>query len=55
MTLIVTVVSDYGLIQASDSNITREDASEPVAGRKVFRLGFVEGALALAGTYRVGG
>jgi hypothetical protein len=54
MTLINTIVSNYGLIQASDSNITRSDSAEPTSGPKVFQLGFTNAALALAGTYRVG-
>lgn len=54
MTLINTIVSNYGLIQASDSNITRSDSAEPTSGPKVFQLGFINAALALAGTYRVG-
>ena len=54
MTLITTIISNFGLIQASDSNITRSDAAEPTPGPKVFRLQFVDAALALAGTYRVG-
>jgi hypothetical protein len=53
MTLIATVVSNLGIIQASDSNLT--DSSGSVEeGPKVFRLGFAEGALALAGSYAVG-
>jgi hypothetical protein len=54
MTLITTIVSNYGLIQASDSNITRSDSTEAKPGQKVFRLGFADAALSLAGTYRVG-
>jgi hypothetical protein len=54
MTLITTIVSNYGLIQASDSNITRSDSAEPRSGPKVFHLGFTDAALALAGTYEVG-
>ncbi len=53
MTLIATVISKHGIIQASDSNLTSRRG--PVgSGPKVFRLGFAEGALALAGAYAVG-
>jgi hypothetical protein len=53
MTLIATVICNQGIIQASDSNLT--SSSRPVeAGQKVFRLGFADGALALAGAYAVG-
>lgn len=43
MTLIATVISNQGIIQASDSNLT--SSRGPVkTGPKVFRLGFVNGA-----------
>jgi hypothetical protein len=54
MTLINTIVSKYGLIQASDSNLTRSGSATPETGSKVFHLGFTQAALALAGTYEVG-
>jgi hypothetical protein len=54
MTLINTIISNYGLIQASDSNITRLGSAVPTPGQKVFQLGFTNAALALAGTYGVG-
>lgn len=53
MTLIATVVSRHGIIQASDSNLTNRTGLV-AAGPKVFRLGFADGALALAGAYGVG-
>jgi hypothetical protein len=52
VTIIISIVSDHGLIQASDSNVTRPDSSDASSGPKVFPLGFTDGALALAGTYR---
>lgn len=53
MTLIATVICNQGIIQASDSNLT--SSRGPVAtGPKVFRLGFADGAMALAGAYAVG-
>ena len=53
MTLIATVICNQGIIQASDSNLT--SSRGPVGtGPKVFRLGFSDGALTLAGAYSVG-
>lgn len=53
MTLIATVICNQGIVQASDSNLTSPGV--PVGtGPKVFRLGFADGAIALAGTYAVG-
>lgn len=52
LTLISTLISSQGIIQASDSNIT-SSAGQVDVGPKVFRLGFAHGALALAGTYSV--
>jgi hypothetical protein len=54
VTLITTIISNYGLIQASDSNVTRVDSATATSDPKVFRLPFTDAALALAGTYRVG-
>ncbi len=53
MTIINSIVSDHGLIQASDSNVTRPGSSDASSDPKVFPLGFTDGALALAGTYEV--
>ena len=53
MTLIATKVSRFGIVQASDSNLTA--GNQPAgAGKKVFDLPFGRGALAVAGTYSVG-
>jgi hypothetical protein len=54
VTIIVSIISDFGLIQASDSNLTASGFSTASPGTKVFPLGFNAGALALAGTYSVG-
>lgn len=56
MTLIRTVISNLGIIQASDSNLTSGAAwgNQAQAGQKVFKLDFTVGALALAGAYSVG-
>jgi hypothetical protein len=54
MTLITTIVSNYGLIQASDSHVTNYTTGTTKNDPKVFPLGFADGALALSGTYRAG-
>lgn len=54
VTLIATAISPLGIVQASDSNITADEKLSREA-RKVFRIPSVDGALALMGTYRVGG
>jgi hypothetical protein len=54
VTIINSIISDHGLIQASDSNLTQPGSSQATPGQKVFHLGFSDGALALAGNYSVG-
>jgi hypothetical protein len=54
MTLIVTVISNCGIIQAADSNLST-DSGEAGSGKKVFHLGFADAVLAVAGAYSVGG
>lgn len=54
VTFITTIISDFGIIQASDSNLTREGSGEAIPGKKVFDLEFGNAALAFAGTYSVG-
>ncbi len=53
MTLIATVICNHGIIQASDPNLTSSPGLVGT-GSKVFRLGFANAALALAGSYAVG-
>jgi len=55
MTLIVTTISDLGILQMSDSNLTNKDGSFAGTGRKVYPLGFCPGALAVAGSYDING
>ena len=58
MTLIVTVIGNLGIVQASDSNITFPDSAGRDSlgtGTKVYPLGFCLGALALAGDYGIQG
>lgn len=52
MTLIATTISKHGIIHASDSNLTSPSGAI-TSGKKVFRLGFVEGAVSVAGAYGV--
>lgn len=54
MTLMRTVISNYGIIQAADSNLSDDDGPAGT-GQKVFRLGFTDAALSLAGAYSVKG
>lgn len=54
MTLIATTISQHGIIHASDSNLTSPSGAVAV-GKKVFKLGFVKGAVSVAGAYGVGG
>jgi hypothetical protein len=54
VTIITSIISNHGLIQASDSHVTRAGSSTATSDPKVFNLGFTQAALALAGTYRVG-
>jgi hypothetical protein len=53
MTLIVTVISSLGIIQASDSNVTKGDVL--YTGSKVFEIDFAHGALSISGRYGVKG
>jgi len=54
VTLIISIISNYGILQASDSNVTRSDSTDVRSDPKVFRLPFADAALGLAGSYRVG-
>lgn len=55
MTLILTHLSKFGIIHASDSNLT-SDANAPVGqGQKVFKVPFPNAGLSIAGAYSVAG
>lgn len=54
MTLIVTTITNLGIVQAADSNLSSGGASAGT-GRKVFRLDGFDGVVALTGRYGVGG
>jgi hypothetical protein len=53
MTLICTVISRHGIVQAADSNLTSSRAVIR-SGPKLFDVNIDGGVLALAGSYRVG-
>ena len=55
MTLISTVISNLGIVQSSDSNITDLEGSHVGTGQKVFPIRSLNGALSLAGTRSVHG
>lgn len=55
MTLISTVISNLGIVQSSDSNITSPQGGNVGSGQKVFPLRAVNGALSLAGTRSIRG
>jgi hypothetical protein len=54
MSLIVTHISSYGIIHATDSNLTSADGSFAGEERKLFPVPFLNAALTVAGSYNVG-
>lgn len=48
---ISATISNLGIIQASDSNLTGLSEGELDTGPKVFELGFRPGAVSIAGSY----
>jgi len=54
VTLIVTTITEMGILQASNSNLTSQRGGRGSTGKKVFGLGFCSGALALSGSCAVG-
>ncbi len=55
MTLILTQINKFGIIHASDSNLTTNGGSQAGQAQKTFPIGFLKSALTLAGCYSVGG
>jgi hypothetical protein len=58
MTLILTQISKYGIIHASDSNLTEVWGGRPVPageGKKTFELSSLNAGLTVAGAFTVGG
>jgi len=54
MSLIVTYINKYGIVHASDSNLSR-DGSSAGEGQKTFPIKHLNAALTVAGCYSVGG
>jgi len=54
MTLIITHISRFGILQASDSNLTARDRSA-VEGPKIFHIQHLDAYLSISGSYRVNG
>lgn len=55
MTLIVTYISKYGIVHASDSNLTSSSGDPAGEGRKTFPIPALNAGLTLAGAYSVAG
>ncbi len=55
MTLILTQISKYGIVHASDSNITVGGITPAGESRKVFKVDRLDAGLTVAGSYSVGG
>jgi hypothetical protein len=55
MTLIVTHISRFGIIHATDGNLTAVNGSPAGEAPKVFPVPFLNTALTVAGSYGVGG
>ena len=54
MSLIITQISKYGIIHATDGNLTSSDGSPAGQERKLFPLQFLNAALTVAGSFGVG-
>ena len=54
MTLIATAISRYGIVQAAHANLTSYP-DHVAAGQRLFRLNFLNAALAITGGYEVAG
>lgn len=54
MTLIITHIDKFGIIHASDSNLTGANDTSAGEGKKVFSIPKLNAGLALAGSYGVG-
>jgi len=55
MTLILTHLSKFGIIHASDSNLTSDTNTAAGQGQKIFKIPFLNAGLGIAGAYSVGG
>src|SRR5437764_7813054 len=54
MTLILTHLSKFGIIHASDSNLTSATNTSAGQGKKTFALAYLDAGLTVAGAYSVG-
>jgi len=55
MTLILTHINRYGIVHASDSNLTGSDNKDAGTGQKTFPITFLQAGLTVAGAYSVSG
>src|SRR5258705_5648267 len=55
MTLILTHLSRFGIIHASDANLTSVTIGAAGQGQKTFRVDYLNAALTVAGSYSVAG
>ena len=55
MTLIITSLSKYGIVHASDSNLTDGNEENAGEGQKTFAIDYLNAGLTLAGAYSVNG
>src|SRR6266852_7106107 len=55
MTLIVTHISKFGIVHASDSNLTSEVGGPAGKGQKTFKVNHLKAGLTVAGAYSVAG
>ena len=54
MTLILTHISQYGIVHASDSNLTA-DGSHAGTASKIYPIAHLQAGLTVAGAFSVGG
>lgn len=55
MTLIISYINRYGIIHASDSNLTGGDDKNAGTGKKTFPVNYLSAGITVAGNYSVGG
>ena len=55
MTLIITHINRYGIVHASDSNLTSADGKDAGTGQKTFPIIYLNAGLTVAGSYAVSG
>jgi hypothetical protein len=55
MTLILTQISKYGIVHASDSNLTAGGGTPAGESQKTFGVKYLDAGLTVAGSYSVGG